>query len=68
MTRPRALNVVTYNIHKGLSQFNRRLVLHEIRDRLGSLESDVAFLQEVQGRHESNSRRHIAWPEIGRRA
>jgi endonuclease/exonuclease/phosphatase family metal-dependent hydrolase len=65
MTRPRALNVVTYNIHKGLSQFNRRLVLHEIRERLGSLESDVAFLQEVQGKHETNARRHLAWPTIG---
>lgn len=32
----KALNVVTYNIHKGLSQFNRRLVLHEIKDRLRS--------------------------------
>jgi endonuclease/exonuclease/phosphatase family metal-dependent hydrolase len=65
MTRPRVLNVVTYNIHKGLSQFNRRLVLHEIRERLGSLESDVAFLQEVQGKHETHARRHIAWPAIG---
>ncbi len=65
MTRPRALNVVTYNIHKGLSQFNRRLVLHEIRERLGSLESDVAFLQEVQGKHETHARRHVAWPAIG---
>ncbi|HET7547715.1 MAG TPA: endonuclease/exonuclease/phosphatase family protein [Usitatibacter sp.] len=59
----RALTVVTYNIHKGLSQFNRRLVLHEIRDRLGSLDADVAFLQEVQGRHEGNAKRHVAWPE-----
>jgi endonuclease/exonuclease/phosphatase family metal-dependent hydrolase len=65
MTRPRALNVVTYNIHKGLSQFNRRLVLHEIRERLGSLESDVAFLQEVQGKHETHARRHVSWPAIG---
>ena len=65
MTRPRALNVVTYNIHKGLSQFNRRLVLHEFRERLSSLESDVAFLQEVQGKHETHARRHVAWPAIG---
>lgn len=61
----RTLNVVTYNIHKGLSQFNRRLVLHEIRERLRALDADVAFLQEVQGRHESNSRRHVNWPEVG---
>lgn len=65
MTRSKALNVVTYNIHKGLSQFNRRLVLHEIRDRLKSLEADVAFLQEVQGKHDANARRHVAWPETG---
>jgi len=60
----RTLTVVTYNIHKGLSQFNRRLVLHEIRDRLGSLDADVAFLQEVQGRHEKHAKRHVTWPEI----
>ena len=33
-SRPKPLTVVTYNIHKGLSQFNKRVVLHEIRDRL----------------------------------
>ncbi len=64
MPRSRSLTVVTYNIHKGLSQFNRRLVLHEIRDQLGSLDADVAFLQEVQGKHERNARRHVTWPEI----
>lgn len=64
MSRPRSVNVVTYNIHKGLSQFNRRLVLHEIRDRLKTLGADVAFLQEVQGKHERNARRHVTWPEV----
>ncbi len=64
MSRASTLNVVTYNIHKGLSQFNRRLVLHEIRDRLKGLDSDVAFLQEVQGKHDANARRHVTWPEV----
>jgi endonuclease/exonuclease/phosphatase family metal-dependent hydrolase len=64
MKRAPGLTVVTYNIHKGLSQFNRRLVLHDIRERLRSLDADVAFLQEVQGKHERNSRRHVSWPEI----
>ncbi len=64
MPESRSLTVVTYNIHKGLSQFNRRLVLHDIRDRLESLNADVAFLQEVQGRHERHARRHVTWPEI----
>ncbi len=65
MPGSRSLTVVTYNIHKGLSQFNRRLVLHEIRDRLDTLNADIAFLQEVQGHHERHARRHVSWPEIG---
>lgn len=43
------LKVATYNIHKGLSQFNRRVVLHELRERLRDLDADIIFLQEVQG-------------------
>ena len=65
MARSKPLTVVTYNIHKGLSQFGKRLVLHEIRDRLKALEADVAFLQEVQGKHDANARRHLTWPETG---
>ena len=44
-----ALNIVTYNIHKGLSHFNRRIVLHELRERLRILDADIVFLQEVRG-------------------
>ncbi len=58
-----ALTVVTYNIHKGFSALNRRLVVHEMRERLHSLEADVVFLQEVQGAHHRHARRHAAWPE-----
>ncbi len=65
MTRKHALTVVTYNIHKGFSQFNRRLVLHEIRDRLAALSADVVFLQEVVGQHHRHARRHVSWPEVG---
>ena len=43
------VRVVTLNIHKGLSQFNRRLVIHELRDGLRALAPDLVFLQEVQG-------------------
>ncbi len=45
------LSVATYNIHKGFSQFNRRFVLHELRERLRELNADIVFLQEVQGAH-----------------
>jgi endonuclease/exonuclease/phosphatase family metal-dependent hydrolase len=60
-----ALTVVTYNIHKGFSALNRRLVVHEIRERLHALGADVVFLQEVQGAHQRHSRRHVSWPEAG---
>jgi endonuclease/exonuclease/phosphatase family metal-dependent hydrolase len=60
----KGLTVVTYNIHKGLSQFNRRLVLHDIKEGLKTLDADVAFLQEVQGKHEKNAKRHVSWPGV----
>ncbi|MDR2195186.1 MAG: endonuclease/exonuclease/phosphatase family protein [Gallionellaceae bacterium] len=43
------LKIATYNIHKGRSQFNRRAVLPELRERLQGLDADIVFLQEVQG-------------------
>jgi len=60
---PATLHVTTYNIHKGFSQFNRRMMVHELRDRLRHLQPDLVFLQEVQGRHEKHAENHEAWPE-----
>lgn len=57
-----SLNVVTYNIHKGLSMFNRRLVIHELREKLRVLNADVVFLQEVLGTHARHAQRHGDWP------
>lgn len=56
------LKVATLNIHKGLSQFNRRMVIHELREGLNRLAADIVFLQEVQGLHERNALRFGAWP------
>lgn len=56
------LRVVTLNIHKGISQFNRRVVLHELREGLRALEPDVVFLQEVQGLNTRLALRFAAWP------
>jgi len=57
------LRVATLNIHKGLSLFNRRMVIHELREGLRKLEADIVFLQEVQGLHEKNALRFGAWPQ-----
>jgi len=43
------LRVLTVNIHKGYNAFNRRLVLHELREAVRALGSDLVFLQEVEG-------------------
>lgn len=58
----RTLNIATYNIHKGFSLFNRRVVIHELRDKLRTLDADVVFLQEVQGNHDRHAERHGNWP------
>lgn len=59
------LRVVTLNIHKGLSQFNRRMVIHELREGLGALKPDVVFLQEVAGLNRRHAERFAAWPGKG---
>lgn len=59
----KALHIATYNIHKGFSQFNRRMMVHELRERLRGLGPDIVFLQEVQGLHHLHAERHDDWPE-----
>ncbi len=44
-----ALRVLTVNIHKGFSAFKRRFVLHELREAIRAMRSDLVFLQEVEG-------------------
>jgi endonuclease/exonuclease/phosphatase family metal-dependent hydrolase len=54
--------IATYNIHKGFTQLNRRMVIHELRDRLIGLDPDILFLQEVVGGHARHAARHVDWP------
>jgi endonuclease/exonuclease/phosphatase family metal-dependent hydrolase len=56
------LNVATYNIHKGFSHFNRRMTVHEMRDRLRLLGADILFLQEVVGHNTRHADRFEDWP------
>ena len=57
------LSIATYNIHKGFSHFNRRVVVHELRDRLRELNADIVFLQEVQGEHTGHAGNFHNYPE-----
>lgn len=54
--------VATYNIHKGFTQLNRRVVIHELRERLHGLSADILFLQEVVGVHRGHAAKHVDWP------
>jgi endonuclease/exonuclease/phosphatase family metal-dependent hydrolase len=61
--KTRGLRIVTYNIHKGFSQFNRHMMLYELREQLRLLDADIVFLQEVQGEHRLNAERIDNWPD-----
>ena len=45
----RALRVVTLNIHKGLSHFNRRMVIHDLRDGLTATDLACAVASLIEG-------------------
>ncbi len=45
------LRIATFNIHKGVTSFNARLVLHEQRELIRQMQADIVFLQEVRGEH-----------------
>jgi len=57
------LRILTLNMHKGFTLFNRNFVLHELRDAVQSVSADIVFLQEVHGSHQQHSLRHANWPE-----
>jgi len=58
------ITIATYNIHKGLSPLNRKLVIHEVREKLHAFDADIVLLQEVQGAHTGNAQKFDDWPLI----
>ncbi len=58
------LRIATWNIHKGFSAFNRRVIVHALRERLRALDADIVFLQEVQGLHAQHADKHSDWPAV----
>lgn len=57
-----ALKLLTLNTHKGFTQFNRRFVLHELREAVRAVSADIVFLQEVIGVHARHAARQASWP------
>lgn len=63
-TQAAPITVMTVNIHKGFTSFNRRFILPELREAVRKVGADVVFLQEVLGTHEQYGRKiGDAWPE-----
>lgn len=58
------LRIATYNIHKGVTSFRSTPRIHALKQALSTIEADILFLQEVQGRHDRHAVRHThLWPE-----
>ena len=57
-----SVRILTVNMHKGFTFFNRRFILPELRDAVHTMDSDLVFLQEVHGTHQTHAKRYSNWP------
>ena len=62
--KPAFLKVATYNIHKGVRGVGpgKRLEIHNLALGIEALDTDLVFLQEVQGLHLGHAENHDDWP------
>jgi len=58
-----SFKVLTVNIHKGFTFFNRKFILPELREAVRSVGADVVFLQEVTGNHVKHQDKFDNYPE-----
>ncbi len=58
-----SFKVLTVNIHKGFTFFNRKFILPELREAVRSVGADVVFLQEVSGSHTKHPEKFANYPE-----
>ena len=58
-----SIKVLTVNIHKGFTFFNRKFILPELREAVRSVGADVVFLQEVTGSNEKHVEKFDHYPE-----
>ncbi len=58
-----SLKVLTVNIHKGFTFFNRKFILPELREAVRTVGADVVFLQEVTGSHVKHQDKFDNYPD-----
>ncbi len=61
-SEPFTFRVLTVNVHKGFTFFNRKFILPELRDAVRRVSADIVFLQEVIGTHKEYAILHKNWP------
>ena len=57
-----SIKLLTVNIHKGFTFFNRKFILHELREAVRTVGADVVFLQEVTGTHARHETKVANYP------
>lgn len=62
-THQKSFKILTLNMHKGFSAFNRQFVLHELKEAIRLTKADIVFLQEVTGENEKHKKKYSDWPE-----
>ena len=60
---PFSFKVLTVNIHKGFTFFNRKFILAELREAVRQVGADVVFLQEVSGSNAKHLEKLDNYPE-----
>ena len=58
-----SVKVLTVNIHKGFTFFNRKFILPELREAVRKVGADVVFLQEVTGSHSKHADKFQNYPD-----
>ena len=62
-TKPFSFKVLTVNVHKGFTFFNRKFILPELREAVRNVGADVVFLQEVTGSHTHHGDKFHNFPD-----
>ena len=63
MCSKNTLRVLSYNIHKGFNQLNRKYIAEEIRHSIRLINADILFLQEVIGRNDRHNIDYHEWDD-----
>ena len=58
------INILTYNLHKGFSRYNRDFVLHRVKQHIRQTDVDIVMLQEIQGAHSQHENGIGSWPDV----